>query len=188
MYSRLDFYSYRFMIVAQRRIGYGFLAFGVKVSGKSHRDTPANFCSRVMLASWPLLGDHAGAAGPPPLVLCVRWVTGVHAPLSRQSRFGAASPSGLPGQCLASASAPARRVADRKTSATTIASSAWSGRHVCTFNLSAAAVAGPTMPSTLRPRVRRWNALTAASVFGPKIPLTTRSPPCSLSRRWSSAT
>ena len=31
-------------------------------------------------------------------------------------------------------------------------------------NLSADAVAGPTMPSTFRPRVRRWNFLTAASV------------------------
>ena len=43
-----------------------------------------------------------------------------------------------------------------------------------TCNLSAAEVAGPTMPSTLRPRVPRWNARTAASVFGPKMPSTTQ--------------
>ena len=56
-----------------------------------------------------------------------------------------------------------------------------------TVNLMAAAVAGPTMPSTLSPPVRLWNSLTAASVSGPKMPSITRSPAYSgyafLSRR-----
>ena len=61
-----------------------------------------------------------------------------------------------------------------------------------TLNLMAAAVTGPTMPSTRSPGVRLWNSLTAASVSGPKTPSITRSAAYSgyafLSRRWSSAT
>jgi hypothetical protein len=46
---------------------------------------------------------------------------GVQLPLNRHRRFSAVSPSGVPGQCLAKTSGPARRVADRKTIATMIA-------------------------------------------------------------------
>ncbi len=42
----------------------------------------------------------------------------------RSSRCRAASPAGVPGQCRSTASAPARRITPRSTSATTIASSA----------------------------------------------------------------
>jgi hypothetical protein len=38
----------RFMISCVQWRHYRFLAFGAKVSGKSHRDTPANFSTRVM--------------------------------------------------------------------------------------------------------------------------------------------
>ncbi len=56
------------------------------------------------------------------IVTSDRQVTQVHR--RRHNRRTAASPSGVPGQCFFTASGPARRVTERRTSATMMASSA----------------------------------------------------------------
>jgi hypothetical protein len=94
------------------------------VSGRSHptrqqtsRRPSLTTHVRSMAQAWQPRETHDVRCG-------VSWITDLHLPFKRHSRFSAVSPSGVPGQCLAKASGPAARVVDRNTSATMMASSA----------------------------------------------------------------